>query len=408
MKKKTKDVLILCQFFYPEYISSATLPFDTAKYLSQKGYKVGALCGYPKEYWNGTQVPKKENVDGIDIHRISYAQPDRKSVIGRVINYFSFVFFLLFHMNVAKTYKTVMFYSNPPLLPFIALLCKTLYGCKIVYVSYDVYPELAIKANMLKKGGMGARFFDALNKKVVKKTDRIVALSTDMEQFFVEKRETPREKVCTIPNWYEDCANKSFERTNIADAIPKEAFLISYLGNLGTCQDAEILVETIKLLENEKVYLLVAGHGNKLEALKNKVDNEKINNITVLPFLHGNDYETVLQRSDMFWTTLIPGLKGLCAPSKTYAYLMSGKPVIVSMDAEMEIAQDIVQYDAGIWLKNGDFSNAAKEILKIKADDERYKVMKNNARKLFEDKYEKNICLSKYEEMIHEMIGNGL
>lgn len=405
MKKKTKDVLILCQFFYPEYISSATLPFDTAKYLSQKGYKVGALCGYPKEYWNGTQVPKKETVDGIEINRISYAQPDRKSVIGRVVNYFSFVFSLLFHMNVVKTYKTILFYSNPPLLPFIALLCKTLYGCQIAYVSYDVYPELAIKANMLKKGGMGARFFDALNKKVVKRTDKIVALSTDMEQFFVEKRRAAREKVCTIPNWYEDCAKKTFERTNIVDDIPKDAFLISYLGNLGTCQDAEILVETIKLLESEKIYLLVAGHGNKLDSLKNKVEKENIKHIKVMPFLHGNDYETVLERSDMFWTTLIPGLKGLCAPSKTYAYLMSGKPVIVSMDEEMEIAKDVMQYDAGVLLKNGDFSNAAEEILKIKADNERYMAMGKNARRLFEDKYEKNICLSKYEDLIHEMIG---
>ena len=405
MKKKTKDVLILCQFFYPEYISSATLPFDTAKYLSEKGYKVGALCGYPKEYWNGTQVPKKETVDGIEINRISYAQPDRKSVIGRVVNYFSFVFSLLFHMNVAKTYKTIMFYSNPPLLPFIALLCKTLYGCKIVYVSYDVYPELAIKANMLKKGGMGARFFDALNKKVVKKTDKIVALSTDMEQFFVENRGASKEKVCTIPNWYEDCAKKTFEKTAIVNDIPKDAFLISYLGNLGTCQDADILVETAKLLENEKVYLLVAGHGNKLEALKNKVDSEKLKNIKVLPFLHGSDYDTVLQRSDMFFTTLIPGLKGLCAPSKTYAYLMSGKPVIVSMDEEMEIAKDVVDYQAGILVKNGDYEYVAKEIVRVKSNDTVSEIMGKNARKLYEEKYEKSICLEKYEQLIQEMIG---
>ena len=224
-----------------------------------------------------------------------------------------------------------------------------------------------------------------------------------MEQFFVEKRGAVNEKVCTIPNWYEDCAKKTFEKTSVVDDIPKEVFLISYLGNLGTCQDADILVETTKLLEDENVYLLVAGHGNKLEALKNKVDSENLKNIRVLPFLHGSDYDTVLQRSDMFWTTLIPGLKGLCAPSKTYAYLMSGKPVIVSMDEEMEIAQDIVRYDAGVLLRNDDFPNAAKEILKIKADTERYMAMGENARRLFEEKYEKNICLSKYEELIREM-----
>ena len=45
-----KDILFLCQFFYPEHNSSATLPFDTAQYLANHGFSVDALCGYPKEY----------------------------------------------------------------------------------------------------------------------------------------------------------------------------------------------------------------------------------------------------------------------------------------------------------------------------------------------------------------------
>jgi hypothetical protein len=49
-KNEKKDILFLCQFFYPEYNSSATLPFDTAKYLANNGFTVDALCGYPKEY----------------------------------------------------------------------------------------------------------------------------------------------------------------------------------------------------------------------------------------------------------------------------------------------------------------------------------------------------------------------
>ena len=52
-----RDILFLCQFFYPEYNSSATLPFDTASYLAQNGYSVGALCGYPREYNTSGEVP---------------------------------------------------------------------------------------------------------------------------------------------------------------------------------------------------------------------------------------------------------------------------------------------------------------------------------------------------------------
>ena len=43
--KKKKDILFLLQFFYPEYVSSATLPFDTASRLADEGFDVDVLCG---------------------------------------------------------------------------------------------------------------------------------------------------------------------------------------------------------------------------------------------------------------------------------------------------------------------------------------------------------------------------
>ena len=62
-----KDVLFLCQFFYPEYVSSATLPYDTAVALKNAGLSVDALCGYPKEYAREADLPTKETVEGIGI-----------------------------------------------------------------------------------------------------------------------------------------------------------------------------------------------------------------------------------------------------------------------------------------------------------------------------------------------------
>ena len=58
--KPKKDVLFLCQFFHPEYISSAQLPFDTAKALQKSGLTVDVLCGYPREYYSGPPVPDEE------------------------------------------------------------------------------------------------------------------------------------------------------------------------------------------------------------------------------------------------------------------------------------------------------------------------------------------------------------
>ena len=97
--KKKKDILFLCQFFYPEYISSATLPFDTCKALRKAGSSVDVLCGYPLEYAEGKNIPMKEEVDGIGIHRVKYIQMDRKGFLGRIVNYFSLTFMMLLHIG---------------------------------------------------------------------------------------------------------------------------------------------------------------------------------------------------------------------------------------------------------------------------------------------------------------------
>ena len=85
------DILFLCQFFYPEHNSSATLPFDTAKCLANEGFSVGALCGYPKEYNDTKKVTAREKKDGVSIHRLRYLQLSRQSKLGRLVNYFSFI-----------------------------------------------------------------------------------------------------------------------------------------------------------------------------------------------------------------------------------------------------------------------------------------------------------------------------
>lgn len=38
-----KDILLVCQYFYPENNSSAILPYDTARFFVACGFKTGVL-----------------------------------------------------------------------------------------------------------------------------------------------------------------------------------------------------------------------------------------------------------------------------------------------------------------------------------------------------------------------------
>lgn len=395
-----RDVAFLCQFFFPEYVSSATLPYDVAEKLVKSGYSVGALVGYPKEYTRDTKPSKREIYNGIDIKRVKYLQLKRTRVLGRLINFISFFVSVFFNIRFLKDYRSVIVYSNPPLIPLIAVLAKRLYGLKIIFVSFDVYPEIAIRSGIASENGLMVKFFDTINRILFSAVDKVIALSTDMKAFLVDQRKISESKVEVIPNWYEDLGE-------ITNYTPNEdtPFTISYLGNLGTCQDETTIMQVIDMLKEEPtVRFVFAGHGNKMEKICETKRTNQWENVDIYGFLQGQEYEHMLQASDCFLVTLTEGLLGLCSPSKVISYLMIGRPVICIMDRNAEIAKDIVGYRAGMVFNVGDSDSVIAFVKQLMSSKHLKEDMSKNARFLYKEKYEKSICLQQYCTMLESLL----
>lgn len=401
--KQKKDILFACQFFYPEYISSAQLPFDTAKALRKAGYSVDVLCGYPREYLDGDHIPADETVEGIHIHRLKYIQLDRSGFLGRIVNYFSFTFMVLLNLPKLRIYRSVVVYSNPPILPWIASWAKALFGTKLIFVAYDLYPEVATVTKTLGTGNPICRLMNHINRCICRRADRIVALSSEMKSYILGHRDYPEQAVRVIPNWYADQGVITGNRENnpFRD-VTKGRFTVAYFGNMGTMQDMKTLLEAVRELRGEDVFFLFAGHGNKMEALKETVQAEGIENIAIYPFLHGQDFQNALAISDCALVTLVQGATGLCVPSKTYSYMMQGIPLLAVMD-EGDIVSDI-ERGAGRWVRNGEGKHLAQHILDMKADPEAVGQMRKICRGLYETKYTEEICTQQYVSLFRELL----
>lgn len=401
--KQKKDILFACQFFYPEYISSAQLPFDTAKALKKAGYSVDVLCGYPREYLDGGDIPVKETVEGIHIHRLKYIQLDRSGFLGRIVNYFSFTFMVLLNLPKLGHYHSIVVYSNPPILPWIVSWAKSLFGTKLVFVAYDLYPEVATVTKTLGEANPICRLMNHINRCICRRADRIVALSSEMKRCILTCRKYPEQAVRVIPNWYADHGVITGNRENNPfREVTKGRFTVSYFGNMGTMQDMKTLLEAVRELREEDVFFLFAGHGNKMEALKETVQAEDIENIAIYPFLHGQDFQNALAISDCALVTLVQGATGLCVPSKTYSYMMQGIPLLAVMD-EGDIVSDI-EAGAGRWVRNGEGKRLAQHILDMKADPETVGQMRKVCRGLYETKYTEEICTQQYVSLFRELL----
>lgn len=398
--KEKKDVLIINQYFYPEYISSATLPYDMAKRFVEDGYTVSVLCGYPKEYTKGQTVPKREIVDGIEIQRLKYIQSGRKNFLGRILNFVSFAMQVALQFLSFKKYKVIYVYSLPPILPFFVSFFQKVYNLKIIHILYDTYPEIAIKTDYFSENSVLDKVMKITNKFAYSRFHQVLTISTDMSDFVIQNRNIPSSMVKEIPTWHEDKytneVRKPSDNKYFSD-IPDDAFIVSYLGNMGKIQGIDTLLEGIQQVpETLNIYFVFAGHGARVNDIKELVKTGQLKNTKVYDMLLGEDFQDALAMSHCCVVSLVEGLLGLCSPSKTMAYFMKGKPVICMMDEKSDVAIHIRKYDGGYVVHSSiEFAEAVQDMYE---NPELCRKKGENSRALFLDNYEKNVCLKQHSD----------
>lgn len=406
-KNKSKDVVFLCQYFYPEYITSARLPFDIANSLVFSGYYVGALCGYPKEYLYHYDCPRHEVVNGIKIKRIKYFHKNRSRFFGRVLNELSFTFLCFLNVRHLKDYKCVVVISDPPILPIVAIAAKKLFKTKIVFISYDIFPEIAIATKSIKKDGLFCKVMNCINKSFHKNVDKVISLTDEMKNFIVVHRpDVSGDMIEVIPNWATDRLIKGTEQKYYDKmGYRRDQFVVSYFGNLGTCQDIDTLLQAAKLLkDNDEIQFLIAGHGNKILSTLKFIDENDLGNVQLLHFLEGEDFKAALSVSSCCVVSLVEGLKGTCAPSKYYSYLSIGSAVISIGEPDSYLSKEVVEEKIGVSVNCGDAEKLVDELLYLAAHREETAQMGIRSRQLYLDKYDRRLSLKKYKNAINSVL----
>lgn len=397
---KTKDIVFLCQFFYPEYITSALLPYQTAEYLTKKGHSVSAICGYPKEYLkDGNGVPKRETVNNIDIKRIKYLQLDRSNMLYRMINYLSFVVMMFLQLREIGKHKVVIVYSNPPILPLIALIAKKIYNTKIVFVSYDIYPEIALETKVLSENSISVKFMNWLNHKLFSQSDRVIALSNEMKEKLVETRPIKSEKIVVIENWATEDIGQAVNNTRNQAKI----LTIGYFGNMGIPQDFDTILGMLKdsrIKNNPNVNFVFAGHGNQRDRISNELKKNNINNVTMYGYLTGNEYTAAIEETDVFLLSLKKELTGLAVPSKFYTYLLMNKYILSVISEETDIAKHTKEHKIGNTVSNGDVEGLINVII----DLIKYPTKREPTKDIYLKHFNKNIQLKKYNSVLTKLV----
>lgn len=344
-------VWLATELFYPEETSTGHVMTSIAEAVAPHA-RVQVLCAPPNYSQRGKHVARREVHRGVAIHRLRSTAFAKDSVVGRLMNAATFsVFMLVTAVRKLRRGDVVLVVTNPPTLPFVALVAAHLRGARCALLVHDIHPDSAIATGLLSPSSPVARLTAVATRMLLRRMDSIITIGRDMSEVVAAKVGTAAVPITMIPNWAD--ADSVAPEPKGGNALLRELgwtdrFVVQYSGNMGRPHAIEALVEAaVELQAHPRIRFLFVGTGVKRQWLEQEIARRKLRNVAVRWPLPRSEQSVVLNACDVAVIPLVPGMFGLGVPSRTYNSLAAGKPVIALSHPRSEIARLLEEEQLG-------------------------------------------------------------
>jgi glycosyltransferase involved in cell wall biosynthesis len=326
--------LILCEGFYPEDF----LINDLVSEWKKNGYDFDVLTrapSYPsgkvyKGYKN--KIYQQTYFNGVKIHRFPVIQGYQKSVVVKIMNYFSFVIFgSIIALFIGRKYDRIFVYQTGPLtLALPAILIKKIYGATVTIWSQDLWPD-TVYAYGFRKTRLLNWFLEGIVKHVYRNCPNILVTCKG----FIPKIQqyVNNNAFYWIPNWSsQDYSPKGSVK------LPGR-FNFTFAGNIGKVQNLKnvVLGFEIFVAEHKDCFLNIIGDGSELQDLIEFVSQKKVKNVNFTGRIAQNEMPDYYHASDVLVISLIDSpVFELTIPAKFQSYLTSSKPLLGVIKGEVK------------------------------------------------------------------------
>lgn len=403
-------VLVLCQLFYPELVSTGQTLTELCEVLVELGIDVEVLCGPSTIIDRKTKIPKYLKYKGIKIKRVWGTRFPKLSLIGKVANQMTYTISIFFHMLLDPSKKPVLVLTNPPFLGGICSLIKKLKNRSFIYLVFDVYPDTPIKLGLIKEKGWIDLFWNLWNRFVFKNASEIIVIGRCMRKIILSKAagiDSIEDKIHLIHIWGDDRnihpvkreKNRFIKKWNL-----EKKFVVSYSGNMGRFHDLETIMMAAKeMKERGDIEFLFIGEGYKKKWMQEYASQYNLKNCQFHTYVKRNDLSETLSCAHVGLVSLKKGQEGLSVPSKIFGLLAAGVPVVCIMPQESEIALIVKENKCGFVVNPEEVRRLIDAILKLKKDKDHYKITRDNALKTVNEKYSLKSAALKYKDLIKKL-----
>ena len=409
MKKK---LLIYAHYFYPDVASTGQILAELAEGMID-AFDITVICVVPsysgviEEKYKSKRIYIEE-YKGIKLVRVRVPEFKKSNKISRIKNLLAYFFNSL--IATAKIEKQDYIYtiSQPPILGgVLGVLGKWIKGGKLIYNIQDFNPEQTIAVGYA-KNKLLLNTVMAVDKFSCKNSDKVIVVGRDMQETL--RNRFNNKKVPSnvfINNWINEKEIYPLEQNHHKIVAFKERynlkdkFIIMYSGNIGLYYDLENIIKVIgEFKHREDVVFAFIGDGTVKSKIEEYVTNNKLNNVTFIPYQDKADLIYSLNAADIHWVVNAKGIKGVSVPSKLYGVMAAGKPVLGVLDEGSEARLIVEECNCGVCIEPGNYKEISRNIEYILNNKELIKSLGQNGRKYLEVNLTKDVSINKYKETI--------
>lgn len=308
---------------------------------------------------------KKEMVDGINycwLRVLKYRKANSKL---RIINWLLFSIWILLLPLIKRKRPDWIIYSSPSLLGgvpayFIAKVLKA----KFIFEVRDLWPETLIALGGYSSKSKVIRLMYQIEAFLYRRSDKIIS-NLQYSIDYIENRTLAKNKFHWIPNGISlnEVINSKPLSFGVYTLIPKEKFIIGYVGTIGRANALEFLIYAAeKVSQYTSIHFVIIGNGTNKYLLEELIGRYNLSNVTVIESIPKEQVQTALK----YFSVLYVGWRNESlyqygiSPNKLPEYLYSSIPILHSFSGKGDL---VSLANAGLTVPAEDIKAIAKAII---------------------------------------------
>jgi len=243
-------------------------------------------------------------------------------------------------------------------------------GAPFVFLCEDIFPEVATLLEDFQSGAVND-MLTQVNRFLVRKATRIIALGDTMKRRLVETKDADPVRIRVIHNWADADAIRPGPKDN---AFARQhglvdKFVVMHSGNVGLSQDVDGLLDVAERVRDlGDVVIAIVGEGSRKRFLQEEASRRQLPNVRFFPYTPKSGLIDSFATADVFIVSLKQGLAGFIVPSKLYGILAAGRPFIAAVERDCEAAQIASEHDCGLVVEPGNRDQMTAAIRWLYAD----------------------------------------